>query len=100
MKVMPQLVSIRSQYVRAARDLRASILEAVEAEWLPFFIRQISIECLLMSGTGTRRRAISRSNSRNVIATRKNFIEKGTRDEKYSPILLPKTQSQVRERDM
>lgn len=26
-----------------------------------------------------RRRAISRSNNRNVIATRKNFIEKGSR---------------------
>lgn len=28
-----------------------------------------------------RRSAISRSNSRNVIATRKNFIEKGSRAE-------------------
>lgn len=28
-----------------------------------------------------RRRAISRSNSKNVIATRKNFIEKGSRAE-------------------
>lgn len=31
-------------------------------------------------GRGSRR-AISRSNSRNVIATRKNFIEKGRRAE-------------------
>lgn len=28
-----------------------------------------------------RRRAISKSNKRNVIATRKNFIEKGSRAE-------------------
>lgn len=28
-----------------------------------------------------KRRAISRSNSKNVIATRKNFIEKGSRAE-------------------
>lgn len=44
----------------------------------------ISIVCRLLvwdaHGRG-KRRAISRSNSKNVIATRKNFIEKGNRAE-------------------
>ena len=34
----------------------------------------------IAQGSGSRR-AISRSNKRNVIATRKNFIEKGNRAE-------------------
>lgn len=43
---------MKSQYVIAAKDVRVYMLEAIEAEWLLFFIEQMSIKCLLMSGTG------------------------------------------------
>lgn len=52
MKTIPQLAGIKSQYVRAARDLRVYMLEAEETEQLLFFTQQISIKCPLMSGTG------------------------------------------------
>lgn len=44
-------MSIKSQCVIAAKDVRVYMLEAVEAERVLFFIEQISIKCLLMSGT-------------------------------------------------
>ena len=50
-KTMPHLASIKSQYVRAARDLKDFMLEAAEAEWLLLSSQQLSINCLVMFGT-------------------------------------------------
>ena len=50
-KTMPHLASIKSQYVRAASDLKDFMLEAAEAEWLLLSSQQLSINCLVMFGT-------------------------------------------------
>ena len=50
-KTTPQLASIKSQCVGIARDLREFMLEAAEVEWLLLSRQQLSINCLVMSGT-------------------------------------------------